>query len=314
MKKSKAAFTLLEFVFVIVIFGLVAKVAVDFFAQAYRSYLYTHLINRLSNSSGTAAEVIAKRLQYRIRSSVIVRHGKNGEFRSLENYAGGEYYDTLEWIGYDIESYRGNDTQTALWSGVIDKNASMATRNSIKVLITPGSNLDEVNTMVDALSNTNTSIADGAIYLFAAQHDVNSSFGWAGGESISGQSLDYAMHRVSEYNATAFSLDGNASELFEDLEEKGEWDSRYYFAWSAYAVRIDDGNLTLYYDYQPWEGESLSDATTKKQVLMEHVNTFKMLQREGVMKIQVCVSNDDMNGSTDSDIEGFAICKEKTVY
>ena len=319
MRLSKKGFTFIEMIFALVILGIIAKYGVEFLAQAYRNYLYTEITDKLANTSSTAVEFIAKRLEYRIRPSVIVRKGNTeADFRSLEGFgSNAEDYNVLEWIGYDIDGFRGGGDAKPMWSGIIDKKASLDDGGHI---ITPGSDLDKVDALISSLSGGDSSIDDAAIYLFAAENDVNSSFGWHGGSAISDQHLNFAMHPITKFDEKTFSPGPNASgsatsfsDLFDDIKAKGKWDARYYLAWSAYAVKLEDnGSLMFYYNYQPWQGEKYSEGNSS--VIMEHVNTFKMIQKEGVIKIQVCTTNDDMSGTSTMDIGGFALCKEKTIY
>ena len=70
----------------------------------------------------------------------------------------------LEWVGYDIEGFRGDSPDTKKinlpnWSGIIDINISNKTK-----LITPHTNTMATNKMIDILSNGDSSIQDTAIY------------------------------------------------------------------------------------------------------------------------------------------------------
>ena len=67
------------------------------------------------------------------------------------------------------------------------------------------------------------------------------------------------------------------------------------------------GTLTLYYDYQPWKGESYLNA--KHQVIMEDVDTFRFRSVGDLIKVQLCVTNSNI-----SDDGGYSICKEKTLF
>lgn len=312
MRLSKRGFTFIEMVFVLVILGIIAKFGVEFLAQSYRTYLYETINDKLSNTSTTAAEFIAKRLQYRIRPSVIVRKGSDlSDFHSLENFVptNPEEYTVLEWIGYDIEGFRGDRNADPLWTGIIDKNESYVSKN----ISTPSSKLDDEDDLIQALSSENDSIDDAALYLFSAANDIRNGFGWNG--RINDQNLSFAMHPVKKLDTTTFSSGATVdfTALFKDIEEKGKWDARYYLAWSAYAVRLEDGVLKFYYDYQPWNGESFED-DAKEVTLMRNVDTFKMIQKQGVIKIQVCTTNQNLNGSGSMNIGKFALCKEKTIY
>lgn len=313
MKNKRSGFTFLELVFVIVILAIIAKFGVEFLAQAYRNYLYDNLTTKLSERSERAVEFIAKRLQYRIRPSVIVRKS-DGSFKTLEGFGSGasaQDYKILEWIGYDIDGFR-----EGLWSGIIDKEASVADGVNLK-LDANRTDLNAVDSLIKNLSPDSTMDIDGAaLFLFAAESDVRSGYGWDG-TAIPDQTLKYAMHPINKVDAHTLSsgISGHTfAELYNDIKAKGTWDGRYYLAWTAYAVELDSNNdLIFHYDYQPWNGEKYSDATTSKVVLMKNVSTFKMIQKQGVIKIQVCTAN-DMSGSSSLDMGGFSICKEKTIY
>jgi hypothetical protein len=112
------------------------------------------------------------------------------------------------------------------------------------------------------------------------------------------------IFRVSEHNNTAFNfLDGKPKIVTE----------RYKLAWSAYAIAPEDPDgdglhdLMLYYNYQPWNGESYMDNTTSSSTLMHNVTVFKFSESGGVIRFKLCASEnigEDFNVTT---------CKEKVV-
>ena len=67
------------------------------------------------------------------------------------------------------------------------------------------------------------------------------------------------------------------------------------------------GTLTLYYDFQPWNGQTYQDG--RHSVLMNNVSTFRFKAVGSLIKIQLCVS--DANISTTKE---YSICKEQTVF
>lgn len=68
-----------------------------------------------------------------------------------------------------------------------------------------------------------------------------------------------------------------------------------------------NGTLTLYYDYQPWKGETYANG--KSSIIMQDVDTFRFRAVGDLIKVQLCVT--DSNISRDG---GYSICKEKTVF
>ena len=69
----------------------------------------------------------------------------------------------------------------------------------------------------------------------------------------------------------------------------------------------NDGNLTLYYNYQPWNGQKYTEG--QSAVIMQDVDTFQFQAVGDLIKVQLCVR--DANISRDG---GYSICKEKTIY
>ena len=84
-------------------------------------------------------------------------------------------------------------------------------------------------------------------------------------------------------------------------------------SWTAYAVSIEDwegdgdNDLVLYYDYQPWEGETYNNATG--ELLLENVDTFKFQGVGDMIKLQVCVTDGNILGDG-----GYSLCKEKAIF
>jgi len=101
------AFTLLELIFVIVIMGILAKYGVELLSQAYKSFIFSSINNRLQSQTAAAVETIGSRLQYRIKDSVIARKSAT-DFEALAYSPYEETATILEWVGTDIEGFRGN--------------------------------------------------------------------------------------------------------------------------------------------------------------------------------------------------------------
>ncbi|HUH42720.1 MAG TPA: type II secretion system protein [Sulfurimonas sp.] len=304
----RAAFTLLELIFVIVIMGFLANFGVDLLSKAYKSFIFTKVNNSLQANSAMAVETIAARLQYRIKDSVIARQ-TNGNFQAL---AGNTVLTApiLEWVGYDIDALRGDSAAAPilpLWSGIIDMDLS-----NTNTLVSPSTNTAELQTLISALSNAGSGIDNAALYFIGSDSDIQTGYGW-NGAAVATQ--NEAMHPIrrsvvaGEENrfipingATGADNNFNGADIYE----------YYQLAWTAYAVGISDydagtktGTLMLYYDYQPWRGETyLANGTAVK--LMDNVSTFRFMAAGSILKIEVCVNSDLM--------EDYSLCKEKTVF
>ena len=290
----KSAFTLLELIFVIVIIGILSKFGIELLFQAYKNFIFSSVNNALQSNSAAAVETIASRLQYRIKDSVIAREA-DGTVNALSGYTDGTA-TILEWVGSDIDGFRGDSLP--MWSGLIDLRHPNTNES---VLVSPGTNTGALNTLIEVLSNGGSDINDSALYFIGSDSDIETGYGW-NGDLTAINTQNGAMHPIH-------SVSGQPAQFAPALGDFTGIDVYEYYqlAWSAYAVvhTPADGNLTLYYDYQPWQGDGYANANGKV-VLMENVDTFRFRAVGSIVKIQVCVKTDLMGD--------YSLCKEKTIF
>jgi type II secretory pathway pseudopilin PulG len=299
--KKRTAFTMLELIFVIIIMGIIGKFGVSFLAQAYKSFIFSQVNNTLQSNSEIAVETIAARLQYRIKDSVIARVSKTTAPVALAD-AIGSNYTVLEWVGIAEESRRGMSTGGATpylpdWSGIIDLDAG-----NKNILISPQTDTSRINSMISDLNNSSTTVDDAAIYFIGANTNVQTGYGW-NGALLNQQGAMHPIKRVAGQNdaftSSIAGVDFSGIDIYE----------YYLLSWTAYAIVYEagtdnKGTLRLYYDYQPWKGEKMTDG--KNTILMENVSTFQFTSIGSIMKIQVCTKTDL--------VEDYSLCKEKTVF
>lgn len=302
---KRSAFTLLEIIFVIVILGIVASIGTQIIVQVYERYITQKAIHNSSLKTELAATQLANRLAYSIPSAVIAREDDN-RFYGTAAIPDNSDANILEWIGYDADSFGSifNANRRPIWSGYCDTAAS--TKNAIS---TPGSRLRKLNTVVRHLSGSNTRMFDGAI-LFPdiTPHSVGFS---------ETDRNDTRIHSIAGRTGnTILNLDlvPNARTIHE----------HYKLAWTAYAVvptQLDEAtlkargfkttdeifDLTLYYDYQPWDGEKYSDAGVKSQLLITNVSVFRFTGSADSIRIKICQR--ETTGGTHT----INSCKEKAV-
>ncbi len=295
----KSAFTLLELIFVIVIIGILSKYGVELLSQAYKSFIFSSINNALQSNSAAAVESIASRLQYRIKDSVIARQLDNS-FQALASNTD-HTAPILEWVGTEIDGFRGNVGTLPHWSGIIDLDLS-----NVTTLVSPGTDTVALNTLISTLSDGGSGIDDAALYFIGSDSDIN-NYGWVGGTPLSDHNTS-VMHPINDVagqpNQFASGIAGvnfSGANIYE----------YHQLAWTAYAVGIRNynaatktGTLMLYYDYQPWKGESYLNG--KSAVIMNDVSTFQFMAVGSIVKIQVCVNSDLM--------EDYSLCKEKTIF
>jgi len=309
MRTVRRAFTMIELIVVIMIFGIIVMIGSDIFVDIYDNYILVRTTNSLQTRTELALEQIARRLQYRIKDSTIARRDSNlSDYLFLAD--ANESYRILEWIGYADTALKGkwNGTfYTPGWSGFIDLDSP---DTNISCVSTPGSSLDFADSVISTLSEGNVTLSSAttqkpALVMDGHAGDYNvSSYGW-----YPYVDNNYALKvHCKDYDCTTNKTllvfdDGSPKEIYE----------HYKLAWSAYALVpqcpagvTDDCNLTLFYNYQPWEGERY-DQNGTSSLMIEHVSTFKFSQMGDSIRLKLCVGEHMYD-------ENISFCKEKVVF
>ena len=324
----KRAFTLLELVVVIVILGIIAMMSFNAIMNIYSNYFQTRTVNELETQTEIALEQISKRLEHRIKPSVIARKGGNNssEFLALNDsrVTLAQDYEILEFIPYayeifnDVISLDANDHvieqggKAGRYSGYADLAKSSPTTG----LISPGSNFTTgvVETIKDLTCKDdarNSKCVDfenkdgGVVAIFSdVYYEVQNSFGY---KDIS--NLDIA--KVGVKNGQR-GINGNTLEISgfggKQISEQ------YHLAYTANAIVPEQStdpkdtangvfDLNLYYDYRPWMGQGYKNG--EKATLAKNVTRFVFIEKNGVIVLKLCMK------AKNSEI---TICKSKAVY
>ena len=316
---KKRAFTLLELTFVILILGIVSSIAASVLSKIYENHLIQRSIHQLSVNTELAAEQIANRLQFSIPMLVVARNPNDwSETRELWkaiNTAEDENKTVLEWIGYDNDSFSANTTPG--WSGFADLNSSLSSpHHSIR---TPGSDLSLTDTIMQNLSHNDvsTTAGDRPILLFSGDIQFTVEGGGIGNAFSRASCLGLGTD-ITDINCSipiTTSHFANAHDRINFTKpgaiNMGEF---YKLAWSAYALvpsaAHTDGtfDLWLHSNYQPWLNEKYNQTTTKKNMLIPNVVSFKFMESVGTLRFKLCARS-YITGLTDS----VTSCKEKVI-
>jgi len=267
------AFSMLELIFVIIILGIVSSIGAEIIANTYESYVLQRAQHRASLKTELAATQIANRLAYAIPGTV-VRKSSLGDASATDINQPGLTSDTiLQWVGADADSFKAITSSTHRkpgWSGFCDVNASTTTSIS-----TPGSNL-ALTTAIR--TNLGLTAANPKIYFPAESGLVSARASLpfpAGAESIN---LSTPTPKIVEH---------------------------YKLATSSYAL-VADGDLKLYYNFDPSIGVDATNATA--QVLLRNVSTFEFRGDGRTIRFKICVDEDIGENYK------ITICKEKAVF
>ena len=318
----KKAFTLLELVVVIVVLGIIAMMSFNAIMNIYSNYFQTKTVNELETQTEIALEQISKRLEHRIKPSVIARK-TDGAFLAL-NDSGVNLdakYEILEFIPYayeifnDVISFDANDNviEQGGKAGRYSGYADLAKSSPATGLISPGSNFTTgvVETIKDLTCRDETRDATcvdftkkdgGVVAIFSdVYYNVQDSFGYKG---IS--NLDIAKVGVKSTDGNTLEISGFANKQISE---------QYHLAYTANAIVPEQSadpkdtangvfDLNLYYDYRPWMGEKYKQ-NGEKATLAKNVTRFVFTEKNGVIVLKLCMR------AKNSEV---TICKSKAVY
>ena len=321
----KRAFTLLELVVVIVVLGIIAMMSFNAIMNIYSNYFQTRTVNELETQTEITLEQISKRLEHRIKPSVIARK-TDGEFLAL-NDSGVNLvaeYEILEFIPYayeifnDVISLDANDhvIEQGGKAGRYSGYADLAKSSPATGLISPGSNFTTgvVETIKDLTCRGETRDATcvdftkkdgGVVAIFSdVYYNVQSSFGYSNGTVP--VSLDIAKVGVKSTDGDTLEISGFGGKQISE---------QYHLAYTANAIVPEQSadpkdaangvfDLNLYYDYRPWMGEKYKP-NGEKATLAKNVTRFVFTEKNGVIVLKLCMR------AKNSEI---TICKSKAVY
>ena len=318
--KHRSALSMVEVIFVIIILGIVASIGSQIIVQVYESYISQRAIHRSSVKTELAATQLANRLAYSIPNTVIGRKIDGTDtFQAVEDIPiGTTDYKTLEWIAFDADSFGAvtattiPDGRKPVWSGYSD-----VTNSSINSLSTPGSRLSKLSGIIDVLAPSSKTIANTAI-LFPKTYTAG-TVGFTG--NLAGIASNNSNIHPVNTNVGDETLTLDASTNLGGIARR-TIKEHYKLAWTAYAVvpvpltsaqKIDRGfedadeldDLVLYYDYQPWDGNSFSDGSSV--VLIRNVSVFKFTGSGDTIRFKIC------QREAVGEIFTTTICKEKAV-
>ena len=307
----KRAFTLLELIIVIVILGIIAMMSFNAIMNIYSNYFQTRTVNELETQTEIALEQISKRLEHRIKPSVIARKPIGGFLPlndSRVNLNSG--YEILEFIPYAYEIF--NDVPSGNKAGRYSGYADLAKSSPATGLISPGSNFstEVVETIKDLTCKDDTRNATcvdftnkdgGVVAIFSdVYYDVQNSFGYK-----DNLNLDIAKVGVKSIDGDTLEISGFANKQISE---------QYHLAYTANAIVPEQStdpkdtangvfDLNLYYDYRPWMGQGYKNG--EKATLAKNVTRFVFIEKNGVIVLKLCMR------AKNSEI---TICKSKAVY
>jgi len=342
MKKS---FTLIEILIVIVILGILATITTKILIKVYENYYYSKELNKLSYQTDLALNVIASKLTHRVKNSLIAVKcdvdsggcisGNILDFDTLssvsdKNESERKRYKVLEWLGIDVYSQLGmwdSDLERVIpgYSGFVDLKRTILKGGDEYNITSPYTKLS----IVEAIDSNWTAQfgISGDIFtnkyevlIFSGNDDrgdfseINNSYGYYSTPAT----RVFEIKDYDEFTEPNNITDTNISIKAISISNSTTVYQKYFLVNSAYAIvpqankdahgNVIDYNLTLFYNYYPWNNQIYTDGINA--TIAAHVTQFKFKDENGVVRILLCINSPKIK----KDNEPITVCKEKVVF
>jgi prepilin-type N-terminal cleavage/methylation domain-containing protein len=343
----KRAFTLIELLVVIIILGILATITSQIIIKIYENYYYTKEYNKLSFETDLVLNEIASKLTLRVKNSLIAcecnaskdateyacKDANISRFNVLSAIPEDERknFKVLEWLSRDIYARRGiwdEDFKRVVpgYSGFVDLKQTEQLGDDEYNIVTLYSNFNYVKQIDGNWSKQWGLSADvfdlnHTVLIFSGPDDrgdfldVNHSYGYY--RNLFPSNTATRVFRIDETDSNFTASDNNTTLNIEAIDSSDSTTvyEKYYLINSAYAIvpvcndsDCNDYNLTLKFNYFPWNGETYKDKN--ETLLAVHVTQFKFREENGVVRLYICISSPKVIIKN----EPLTVCKEKVVF
>ena len=313
--KLRRGFTFIELLFVIVILGIVGGIALEavrqYYEGIYKTQTYTQrvaeadqILDKLTRYFENAIDVSIVNLD-QDENDAALDGGECAEPGEEANEATAHDY-TVAFLGVDVDSLRTGNTPG--WS---EQASTAFVSTTSRTFRFSDSNLSGSDATITALYPA-SNLVNSTFYNYGRANSSSvvgacSNFNWDNAGNLDGYSIINGIDYLTNTVTVAESF------VNSDLRDKK------YLIRSGYAFRVlDDGTLTMYFNFRPWKGEIYTAGETS--VLGKNVasfyadfnNTNSFNDRGSVWRLKVCMQGLESN-LTNSDIAALEICRERRV-
>ena len=312
----RSGFSLIEIIITIVIVAIIGGGSIQIVFNIYEAYTEKSELNRVDLTSLNSILQLSKLIENRVEKSIIVADtgcgcSANCPFNELNESEVSGSTKVLEWVGVDIDGFLGgwnsdlNGTLPA-WSGFIDLDQD---HNLSTTILGSENDFSLLKSMILSLSDSRVDISNNAnpVAIFFKTGNYNNpkdGFGWYDSNSS-------GAYKVYTSNENFLSAEGNFSKISSDNFRKPIIYEQYQLSWTAYAVKLNDKDLNLYWNYQPWNGERYCDGEEK--LLLKDVSSFTYHKIGSTIRLRVCIESSDEKSINRIGGKNI-VCRENIIY
>lgn len=303
----KKAFTLIELVIAITITAILASIGTEIISTVYQNYIQTRSITKLEAQTELAITQISKRLQYRIKQTLVGY--KNGEYKDMINCKDD---CGIAWYMQSYESRRLGEVNKTGWSGVINK----ATIAGDKINLSLGynddkvQNLEKVKEIIKSITSKEV-LEENPIALIFKQSEDKAFENYYDGNT---PKKVYEAYFSGNY-IIIDKKDENIGDKLEDL---------YYLSHTINRIYIDKkynfdevgGDLILETNFLPWdETKKISRKIAKNVTTLRFTNFANEndIANSNGLILKICIKDPNLKvGKKDNDPH-LEVCKVKAI-
>ncbi|PPB52583.1 hypothetical protein CDQ68_03710 [Campylobacter hyointestinalis subsp. hyointestinalis] len=300
----KKAFTLIELVIAITITAILASIGTEIISTVYQNYMQTRSITKLEAQTELAITQISKRLQYRIKQT-LVGYEKNGykDITDCKEDCG------IAWYMQSYESRRLGEANEIGWSGVINKATIAGDKINLSLGYDNVQNLEKVKEIIKSITSKEVSEKNRIALIFKQIEDKASE------NYYNGNTNKVYKAYFSGNNIIIDKKNENIGDELEDL---------YYLSHTINRIYIDKkdnfnevgGDLILETNFLPWdETKKISRKIAQNVTTLRFTNFANEndIANSNGLILKICIKDPNLKvGKKDNDPH-LEVCKVKAI-
>lgn len=305
----KKAFTLIELVIAITITAILASIGTEIISTVYQNYMQTRSITKLEAQTELAITQISKRLQYRIKQT-LVGYEKNGykDITDCKEDCG------IAWYMQSYESRRLGEANKIGWSGVINKATIAGDKINLSLGYDNVQNLEKVKEIITSITSKEVSKENRIALIFKQSEDKTAT------NYYDGNNPDKVYKAY--FSGNNIIIDKKNENIGDELEDL------YYLSHTINRIYIDKkdnfdkvgGDLILETNFLSWDDKNKISSTIAKNVTTLRFTNFakennsenNFVGSNGLI-LKICIKDPNLKvGKKDNDPH-LEVCKVKAI-
>ncbi|MFW5613355.1 MAG: type II secretion system protein [Campylobacter hyointestinalis] len=303
----KKAFTLIELVIAITITAILASIGTEIICTVYQNYIQTRSITKLEAQTELAITQISKRLQYRIKQTLVGYEKNKNEYKDITDC---KEDCGIAWYMQSYESRRLGEVNKIGWSGVINKATIVGNEINLSLGYDDDDNVQNLEKVKDIIKNitSNEVSKENPIALIFKQSEDKASENYYNGNTnkvykayFSGNNIIIDIDKKNK----------NKGDKLEDL---------YYLSHTINRIYIDgDKNLKL--DVIPAASPSTKANKNNSYIIAKNVTTLRFTNfasennfvgSNGLI-LKICIKDPNLKVGKKENDQHLEVCKVKAI-